>query len=108
MHLKRLGKENMPITNIFSFSYTDSCFNTLPHISDFYRPFRKRPCENRVGKGEDACNQHFFLFPLCFQPVKKKPQISIFEKYLFCHLQRLSIWTSVKFCHLVKGYYAED
>ena len=45
-------------------------------------------------------NQHFLLFPQCFLPFTK--QISFFQPGLFCHLQMLSIWTSLKFCRLVE------
>ena len=36
----------------------------------------KKSFENIVGKGENAGNQHFLLFPPCFQsyPKKKKNQ----------------------------------
>ena len=47
-----------------------------------------------------AGNQHFLLFPQCF--LLFPMQISIFESLLFCCLQMLWIWTSLKFCHLVK------
>ena len=50
--------------------------------------------ENIVGKGENAGNQHFLLFPQCFLPATK--QISIFQSHLSCCLQMLSIWTSLK------------
>ena len=60
----------------------------------------KKSFENTVGKGENAGNQHFLLFPQCFQPFPK--QISIFQSHLFCRLQMISIWTSLKFCCLVK------
>ena len=43
--------------------------------------------------------QHFLLFPKCFLPFPK--QISLF--WLHCHLQTLSIWTSLKFCHLMRS-----
>ena len=29
---------------------------------------KKKPFENSVGKGENAGNQHFLLFPHCFLP----------------------------------------
>ena len=54
-----------------------------------------------MGKGENVCNQHFLLCPQCFLPVPK--QISNFQSHLFCRLQMLSIWTSLKICHLVKS-----
>ena len=60
----------------------------------------KKPFENIVGKGENAGNQHFLLFPQCFLPFTR--QISNFQSCLFCCLQMLSIWTGLKFCRLVK------
>ena len=62
----------------------------------------KKAFENVVGKGENAGNQHFLLFPQCF--LLFPTQISIFELELFCRLQMLSIWTSLQFCRLVKSY----
>ena len=32
----------------------------------------KNPFENIVGKGENAGNQHFLLFPQCFLPFPKE------------------------------------
>ena len=31
----------------------------------------KKPLENIVGKGENAGNQHFLLFPQCFLPYQR-------------------------------------
>ena len=56
--------------------------------------------ENTVGKGENAGNQHFLLFPQCFLSIPREN--SVFDLHLFCSLQMLSIWTTVKICHLVK------
>ena len=53
-----------------------------------------KPLENIVGKGENAGYQHFLLFPQCFLPIPKLP--SVFNYILFCHLQMLSVWTSLK------------
>ena len=61
----------------------------------------KKPVENIAGKGENAGNQHFLLFPQCFQAFPN--QISILQSHLFCCLQMPSIWTSQKFCCLVKS-----
>ena len=58
--------------------HTITTFND-PEIGDFF--------ENIVGKGENAGNQHFLLFPQCFLPIQRTK---------FCRLQMLSIWTSVK------------
>ena len=37
-------------------------------LSRFLTTLTKRPFENIVGKGENAGNQHFLLFPQCFLP----------------------------------------
>ena len=70
-----------------------SCFqsyqgkSTLSHASFFTTQSRllttlcKKPFENFVGKGENAGNQHFLLFPQCFLPFPK--QISILQLHLF-------------------------
>ena len=61
----------------------------------------KKPFENKVGRGENADNQHLLLFPQCFLPFPK--QISNFQLHIFCRLQVLSIWTGPKFYHFVKS-----
>ena len=71
------------------------CFQSfIVWVSEFYYPFTtqsrclmtlgKRAFENIVGKGENAGNQHFLIFPQFFLPFPK--QISSFESYLICHL----------------------
>ena len=60
----------------------------------------KKPFENIVGKGENAGNQHFLLFPQCFIPFPK--QVSSFSN-LLCRLQMFGIWTSIKIFGLVKS-----
>ena len=72
----------------------------LPNNLDL-TTLKKKALENIVGKGVNAGNQHFLLFPQCFLPFPKL--ISIFATQLFCRLQMLSIWTSQKICHLVKS-----
>ena len=69
-------------------------------IPTFYA-LKKKPFETIVGKGENAGNQQFLLFLQCFLPFPK--QILTFQSHLVCRLQRLSIWTSLKFCRLVKS-----
>ena len=63
---------------------------------------KKKPLENIEGKGENAGEQHFLLFPQCFLHFLNK--ISICKPHLDLQfgLQMLSIWTSLKFCCLVK------
>ena len=53
---------------------------------------RNKAFENNVGKGENAGNQDFLLFPHCFQTLPKR--ILIFQSHLFSCLQMLSIWKS--------------
>ena len=72
----------------------------LYHTSRLLTP-KKQAFENIVGKGENAINQHFLLFPQCF--LLLPGQTSIFESELFCRLQMFRILTSLKFCHLVKS-----
>ena len=55
-------------------------FTTQPrHLTTL----RRNLFENIVGKGENAGNQHFLLFPQCFLPIQKK-RISVFKLHLFC------------------------
>ena len=70
-------------------------FNSLPH-NRLLTTLKKMPFENIVGKGENAGNHHFLLFTQCFLTIPKR--ISVFKLHLFCCLQMLSIWTSLKFC----------
>ena len=74
-------------------------FNSWPHNPDFLTTLRKKTFENIVGKGENAGNQHFLLFPQCFLPIQRRK--SSLELHLFCRLQMLSIWTVLEFCPLV-------
>ena len=53
-----------------------------------------------MGKGENAGNLHFLLFPQCFSLFPT--QISVFESLLFCRLQMLLIWSRPKFCRFGK------
>ena len=54
--------------------------------SQLLTTIRKESFENLLGKGENAGNQHFLLFPKGFPPFPR--QISIYKSHLFCHLQR--------------------
>ena len=73
----------------------------LFHTTSTFNTSGKKALENIAGKGENAGNQLFLLFPQFFLPFQA--WISIFESQLFCCLQILWIWTSVKFCHLEKS-----
>ena len=56
--------------------------------------------ENIKGKGENAGNQHFLLFPTRFSTHSKTN--SNFQSHIFCCLQMLSIWSSLIICCLVR------
>ena len=58
-------------------------------------------CGNIVRKGETACDKQFLLFSQCFLPYMAL--IFHFKCTLKCHLQLISVWTSLKFCRLVMG-----
>ena len=46
---------------------------------------KEKTFKNIVGKGENAGNQHFLLFPQCF--LTHHRQKSSIERYLICRLQ---------------------
>ena len=54
-------------------------------ISTFKDSEKVEAFENILGKGENAGDQHFLLFPKCF--VCNPKQIFIFESHLYGHLQ---------------------
>ena len=62
---------------------------------------QKMTFENIVGKGENAGNQHFLLFPTMISTLLKA-SFKVLATLKFCRLQMLSIPTSLKFCCLVK------
>ena len=55
-----------------------------------------------MGKGENASDQHFLLFPPCFLPISTR--IFVFKLHFFCHLKLFSIWISLNFFRSVKSY----
>ena len=58
--------------------------------------------ENTVGKGENAGNQAAFShFSTVFFTLPKKE--NTIAAIFICRLQMLSIWSSQKFCLMVKG-----
>ena len=73
-------------------------------------PLGNKPFENTVAKGEIACHEQFLLFPQCFLPIWI-PFPKVFSTHLDnflpfssnCRLQTLSVWKSLKFCHLAKS-----
>ena len=57
--------------------------------------------DNIVGKGQNASNLHFIGFPQCFLPYER--EILSLGPHFNCCLQMLSIWTSLRFCHVIKS-----
>ena len=72
-------------------------YHTMPHFD----ALKIIVVENIVRKEEIACNKQFLLFSQCFSPYTAL--IFHFKCTLECHLQFVSIWTSLKFCRLVMG-----
>ena len=58
--------------------------------------------ENILRKGEIACFKQYLLFSQCFLP--NMALIFHFNCTLESCLQFVSVWTHVKFCHLVKSF----
>ena len=58
---------------------------TLYHKSLRLKTLKGSLLKNIVGKGENAGNQHFLLFPQCFLAIPKR--FSVVKVDLFCHLQ---------------------
>ena len=64
--------------NVFKGFLSHSCL-TLYHTiltSNDHEKKKKKTLENIVGKGENAGNQHFLLFPQCFLPFLKQSSVS--------------------------------
>ena len=50
--------------------------------SQILMTLKRKPFENIEGKGENAGNQHFLLFPQCFLPIPRR--ISSYIYFLIC------------------------
>ena len=74
-----------------------SAYHIVPTVND---PKEEGFEKTLWGKRENAGNQHFIFFPLCY--LRFPRQISIYESHLFCRLQILSIWTRSKILSLGK------
>ena len=62
---------------------------------------KNKPFENIMGKGENAGNQHFLLFP-------SQNNFQFFS-HIYCRrLQMLSIWTGLKYCRFVKSLFWDN
>ena len=83
--------------------FADNNFNSIENGRKFFKG-----TENTMGRKEIACYEQFLLSPQCFQKTYTantwKPGL-VWER-VKCTLKRLqfvSIWTSLKLCHLVMG-----
>ena len=56
---------------LIGIKYPSFCFNALPYMLSL-TTLGKKFFENIVGKGENAGNQHFPVFPQCFLPYQRK------------------------------------
>ena len=61
---------------------------------------KKEAFENNSGKRRKCW--YFLLFPKMFSILYKK-KFQFFKSHLICPLQKLSIWTGLKFCRLIKS-----
>ena len=72
-------------------------FSSLFGIYLHYQPVLLSTQVGDIGPSWSSC----LRFPQYFLPIPK--QISIFQSQLFCCLHYASIWTSLKYCRLVKS-----
>ena len=68
---------------------------------NFLRPSRKRPVETILGKGENAGNQHFLLFPKCFlsflNPLPDHKNLTLSKLIAFAD-DKINVTLNVNFC----------
>ena len=71
---------------------------------------KKKPFENNVGKGENAGNQHFLLFPHCFLPIPKR--MSVFNLHSLLSSALNLDWSGFDYCsikrELIRGVVVRD
>ena len=58
---------------------------TLYHTIQTFNDPKEKTFKNIEGKGENAGNQHFLLFPQCFLPFRKQNSMCTVD-FFFCHL----------------------
>ena len=56
----------------FKLEFGISFINAFTEQVRIFTTVREKPFENTAGKGENAGNQHFLLFPQCFLPYQRK------------------------------------
>ena len=75
--------------------------NILPQLfttlSQFLTILGKNPFENIEEKGENAGNQHFLLFPQCFQAyqIQKSSFNQLPHHAAFCHTKNIWLWKTL-------------
>ena len=79
----------------------DSCSLTLYHTIPTFNDPKKKTLENTVGKGENAGNQHFLLFPL-FSTLSER-EIIILATFNLLSVNAFNLVTS-KNCLFGKGF----
>ena len=72
-----------------------SSFNPFPNKPWFFICLLYKSFENTVGKGENACNKQFLLFPQCFLPGWRT--FCHFYQIRNCRLQSLSVLKNIRF-----------
>ena len=90
---------------------------TLYHTILTFNDLKLRAFENIVGKGENADNQKFLLFPQCFLPSKTSFPYFILFCFVVCKINAFNLdpskilsfgkelkWKSKKFCNLTKNF----
>ena len=65
------------VQNFVMREWVNQVLKNLINFLPLLKTLKKTPFENIVGKGENAGNQHFLLFPKCFLPIRKR--ISVFR-----------------------------
>ena len=91
----------LPNKKFFNWSKLKTCADNKINVNKRLKPDMRRE-ENIVGKGENAGNQHFLLFPQYFQNLSSSGSLKVgivcnFHQISNCHLQSLSVWKGLKF-----------
>ena len=84
-------------TKILLFGKELTLYRTILTFNNPEREGNSKHC----GERRNAGHQRILLFSQCFLPYQRE-KLS-FQQHLFCRLQMLSIWTSLKFFRVVKS-----
>ena len=66
-------------------NHLNRLFTTQSQLPTINNPEEKKPFENIVGKGENAGNKHFLLFPQCFSILSKTLVPNLVAKFVVCY-----------------------